>query len=181
MKTLAEHKEHLYDRSYLLFEDRFRGSQDDIKKRQEVYLPLLLEAWERLRTRGGYVLDIGCGRGEFLESLREKGVEARGVDSNEEMVMSCKERGLIVESADAITYLKGIKNDSLCGIFAAQVIEHLPVDVLTEFVRLCFDKLQKGGKLIFETLNPESFYAMKWFYLDLSHRSRSIRKRSVSF
>jgi O-antigen chain-terminating methyltransferase len=180
VKTIAAQKEHLFDRSYFLFENRFRGSREDIMKRQEIYLPILLETWERLKNRGGYVLDIGCGRGELLESLREKGIEARGVDSNNDMVRSCKERGLIVESADAITFLKGIKNDSLCGIFAAQFIEHLPVDVLTEFVRLCFDKLQKGGKLIFETLNPESFYAMKWFYLDLSHQ-KPVHPQAISF
>jgi predicted TPR repeat methyltransferase len=180
IETIAAQKEHLFDRSYFLFENRFRGSREDIKKRQEIYLPILLEAWDRLKNRGGYVLDIGCGRGEFVESMREKGIDARGVDSNEDMVLSCVERGLTVTCADAIHFLKSTKDDSLCGIFAAQVIEHLPVDVLTEFVRLCFDKLQKGGKLIFETLNPESFYAMKWFYLDLSHQ-KPVHPQAISF
>jgi O-antigen chain-terminating methyltransferase len=180
VETIAAQKEHLFDRSYFLFENRFRGSREDIKKRQEVYLPILREVWERLKNRGGYVLDIGCGRGEFLESLRENGIDAKGVDSNEDMALSCVEQGFTVTCADAIHFLKGVKDDSLCGIFAAQVIEHLPVDILTEFVRLCFDKLQKGGKLIFETLNPESFYAMKWFYLDLSHQ-KPVHPQSISF
>ncbi|MFQ5442501.1 MAG: methyltransferase domain-containing protein [Thermodesulfobacteriota bacterium] len=178
MEKIVEVKEHLNDHSYFLFENRFRGTSEDIKNRQEVYLPLFLD----LKKKDGesFVLDVGCGRGEFLELLNENSVPARGVDLNEEMVLVCKEKGLDVEEADAMAYLRGLKNNSLAGVIACQFIEHLPVPVLTEFVRLCHEKVKKGGRVVFETINPESVFAMKWFYMDMTHQ-KPIHPQAISF
>ena len=102
---------------YVGFEDQFRGSRDAIRARLESYLPFFAGAAD--------VLDIGCGRGEFLELLAGAGIKARGIDLNHEMAELCRSRGLDVTEADAVGYLSMLPDASLGGIFAAQVVEHL--------------------------------------------------------
>jgi 2-polyprenyl-3-methyl-5-hydroxy-6-metoxy-1,4-benzoquinol methylase len=147
---------------YFGFEERFRGSEEDIKKRQRVYIEYFREAEQ--------VLDIGCGRGEFLELLKEAGIKARGVDLDLDMVLYCQEKGLDVIKEDAYVYLESLPDEALGGLFAAQVVEHLEPSCLIELVHLCQRKLRPGGILIFETPNPVCLTVFaRSFYMDFTH------------
>ena len=151
---------------YVGFEDQFRGSQAVIRERQESYLPF----FARLRQDSD-VLDIGCGRGEFIELLVANGIPARGIDLNHEMAELCRARGLDVTEADAVTYLAALPDASLGGIFAAQVVEHLEPAYLLRLLDLAFAKLQPGGTLVLETLNPACWTAFFESYIrDITHR-----------
>lgn len=152
--------------SYLAFEDLHRGSRDEIKAKQAVYLPYFREA----ATPQAPVLDLGCGRGEFLEAAREAGIPARGVDINPEMAALGREHGLEVAAGDGLEYLRALAPESLGGILMSQVIEHLSLDDLTELVGLCASRLKPGGVLIAETVNPQCLSTFAGaFYLDLTH------------
>jgi O-antigen chain-terminating methyltransferase len=115
------------------------------------------------------VLDIGCGRGEFLSLLREAGVEARGVDADADMVAYAQGEGLDVEQADALAYLEALEDGSLGGIFAAQVVEHLPPGSLVRLLELAASKLRPGGLFVAETINPLSPLALRSYFADLTH------------
>lgn len=161
-RLVKEDKEENLDIDYFLFEQRFRGSREDIKERQWVYLDYF-----RGKSK---VLDIGCGRGEFVELLMENGIGVQGIDLNEDMVGYCLDRGLPVIQADLFEYLNGLEDNSLEGIFAAQVIEHLEPKSLIHLSELCYRKLKSSGTAVFETINPGNVQAVcKWFYLDPSH------------
>jgi SAM-dependent methyltransferase len=147
---------------YVAFEDVFRLSEDVIRERQRPYLSLL--------DGRQPVLDVGCGRGEFLELLRADGTAARGVDLDPGMVTRARAKGLEVEQGDAVEYLENLPDRSLGAIFAAQVVEHLPYAQLIAFMRLAEQKLQPGGRLIVETVNPHAPGALKNFWLDLTHQ-----------
>ncbi len=118
----------------------------------------------------GEVLDIGCGHGEFLEVMRENGVQARGIDLSTESIAYCRSKGLQVEQADLFTYLDALADHSLDGIFSSQVVEHLPGEKIPEMIRLCAAKLRSGGLLAIETPNPAclAIFATH-FYLDPTH------------
>ena len=116
------------------------------------------------------MLDVGCGRGEFLELCREIGVEARGIDVDAAMVARCREAGLAAEHGDALAYLESHADGALGGIFSAQVIEHIPPEALVALVRLAYRKLRPGGVLLCETPNPACLTVFSGaFYVDLSH------------
>ncbi|CAO0824037.1 O-antigen chain-terminating methyltransferase [Desulfarculales bacterium] len=152
--------------SYLAFEDLHRGSREDIKHRQAVYLP----HFQVPATLEAPVLDLGCGRGEFLEAAKEAGIPARGVDINPEMAALGCDLGLEVVAGDGLEYLRGLTPESLGGILMSQVIEHLSLDELTELVGLCASRLILGGVLIAETINPQCLSTFAGaFYLDLTH------------
>jgi glycosyltransferase involved in cell wall biosynthesis/SAM-dependent methyltransferase len=147
---------------YRGFEDLFRGSEQMIRDRQRVYLDLV--------DGRGPVLDAGCGRGEFLDLLAERGIEARGVDLDPGMVRRCREKGHEnVEEADLLDVLERTEPDSLGAIFSAQVIEHLPIETLHRFLELGLSRLRPGGLLIAETVNPHSAAALKAFWVDPTH------------
>jgi SAM-dependent methyltransferase len=155
---------------YVGFEDQFRGSQEDIRARQESYLPFFANGRQDGSVTGD-VLDVGCGRGEFIELLNASGLPARGIDLNSEMVEVCRARGLNVTVADAVGYLEQQADASLGGIFAAQVVEHLEPAYLLRFLDLAFLKLQPGGALVLETLNPACWTAFFESYIrDITHR-----------
>jgi len=144
------------------FPERFRGPEEHVKSGQKFYLSYFAPCKE--------VLDIGCGRGEFLELMREAGVPARGIDLNPESVDLCRSKGLEAEVADLFAYLDGLEDGSLDGIFSAQVVEHLPPDRVPEMIRLAARKLARGGVLAIETPNPAclAIFATH-FYLDPTH------------
>jgi 2-polyprenyl-3-methyl-5-hydroxy-6-metoxy-1,4-benzoquinol methylase len=148
--------------TYVGFEDRFRGSQDDIRSRLAEYLPIFNGATD--------VLDIGCGRGEFLALLREHGIGARGIDVNGAMVDVCRQQGLQAEEADALTYLRAQPDGSLGGLLAAQVVEHLEPRYLTALLDASFQKLRPGAAIVLETINPACWFAFFESYIrDLTH------------
>ena len=148
--------------AYVQFEDRHRGTREEIRHRQRAYLDLF--------TGAGRVLDVGCGRGEFLELCREAGIEARGIDVDAAMVARCREAGFAAEQADALAYLDAEPDGGLGGIFSAQVIEHIPPEALIALVRLAYRKLRPGGVLLCETPNPACLTVFSGaFYVDLSH------------
>jgi SAM-dependent methyltransferase len=150
------------DFQYVGFEDRFRGSEADIRARLADYVPYFAGL--------SNVLDVGCGRGEFLALLQEKGVAAKGLDLNAEMVEVCKSRGLDATAADARGYLEGVPDESLGGLIAVQVIEHLEPAYLTHVLGLAFDKLRPGGRIVLETINPACWVAFfESFIRDLTH------------
>jgi len=147
---------------YVGFEDQFRGSQDTIRARLESYLPYFAGAAD--------VLDVGCGRGEFLDLLKTKEIAARGLDLNHEMVEVCRARGLDVTEADVVSYLGGLPDASLGGLFAAQVVEHLQPGYLLRFLELAHHKLRPGAPLVLETLNPACWVAFfDSFIRDITH------------
>jgi len=146
---------------YVGFEDQFRGSPEEIRRRVEDYLPIF---------QGADVLDVGCGRGEFLDLLREHGIRARGVDVNPAMVEVCRGKGLEAETADALTYLRGLPDASLGGLFAAQVVEHLEPRYLARLLDAAFEKLRPGAPIVLETINPACWFAFFESYIrDLTH------------
>ncbi|HOL72167.1 MAG TPA: class I SAM-dependent methyltransferase [Bryobacteraceae bacterium] len=148
---------------WLHFAERFRGTEEYVKEKQRIYLPYFAGC--------GDVLDIGCGRGEFLELAREAGISARGIDLSEELVALCRAKKLEAETADLFVYLDSLPERSLGGIFCAQVIEHLPPARLPEMLRLACTRLSTGGVLVIETPNPECLAILaSHFYLDPTHR-----------
>jgi SAM-dependent methyltransferase len=147
---------------YVAFEDQFRGSREAIGARLESYLPFFVGASD--------VLDVGCGRGEFLERLAAAGVPARGIDLNHEMAELCRARGLEVAEADAVSYLSSLPDGSLGGLFAAQVVEHLQPSYLLQLLELAFHKVRPGGRIVLETLNPACWVAFfDSFIRDITH------------
>lgn len=145
---------------YLDFENNFRGSIGLIKERQKKYIPYFAGCKN--------VLDIGCGRGEFLELLREEGIEAQGVDIYQPYVELCTEKGLKVANMDGMQFLN--QQEEIDGIFMSQVVEHMSTQELCELISLSYRKLEKGKYLIIETPNPCSLSTFtNAFYIDPSH------------
>lgn len=149
------------DINYYVFEERFRGSRENILQHQTNFIGYFANCTN--------VLDIGCGRGEFLELARDKGINARGIDVDEDMINFCKSKGLNVELKDAIKALEEIEDKSLDGIFISQVVEHLSPDYLINMLNLCNKKMKYGFYIIIETVNPLSLFSFANFYIDLSH------------
>jgi len=148
-------------KTYLEFEEMFRGTEDFIRERQRVYVPML--------TGHEPVVDVGCGRGELLDLLAKAGVKAIGVDIDADMVERCRSKGHKVVRADALDYLRGQPDASFGAIFSAQFVEHISYEDLLAFLELATRKLEPGGVLIAETVNPHSVPAFKAFWVDLTH------------
>lgn len=148
---------------YVCFEDVFRGEPEEIAARQRDYLPYFEGASD--------VLDIGCGRGEFLALLRGEGIAARGVDLNAEAVERCRERGIEAARADALAYLRALADESIGGLFSAQVVEHLEADYLMQMLGNAHRALRPGSRIVLETINPASWSAFFSAYVrDITHR-----------
>ncbi len=164
---IVEETAHFLDAFYSSFEEHFRGSREEIMKRLEVYLPTLREA-----NITNDVLDIGCGRGEWLEVLKKEGVAARGVDSNRVQVEWCRARGLEVEEADALQHLRAQPDQSINVVTAFHVAEHLEFETLLAFLYEIMRVLRPSGLVIFETPNPENVsVANHNFYVDPTHKN----------
>ena len=154
---------------YRAFEDRFRGARETIKKRVEVYLPFVLPLLKVHDKQNA--LDLGCGRGEWLELLQENGFEALGVDLDQGMLQACHERGLPVTQAEAVSYLKTMDDESCSIISGFHIAEHIPFEALGELVAEALRVLRPGGLLILETPNPENLVVgTSGFYMDPTHR-----------
>jgi len=157
-----------FDDLYFSFEGVFRGTREEIKSRHAVYVP-------ELRTSGCIspitpVLDLGCGRGEWLELLRDSGLPATGVDSSPAMLRTCRKFGLAVVEGDAATYVSRLPSDTLGAVTAFHLIEHLPFDRVLDLVREALRVLVPGGTLILETPNPRNLLVGACtFYLDPTH------------
>ena len=138
-----------------------RGSREEISARQQGYLTEFASADD--------ILDVGCGRGEFLVLLRDAGKRATGIDIDADMVAQCRDEGLDVVRAEAVEHLSGLASESLGGIFAAQVVEHLPPAELVAFLAAARVALAPGGVIVLETINPASLCALRNYFADLTH------------
>ncbi|MGZ9586211.1 methyltransferase domain-containing protein [Paenibacillus marinisediminis] len=156
LKTLDNVSDGFIDSLYVSFEDKFRGTREDIKNRQKRYLSLI----DEVKGEAGQspILDIGCGRGEWLELLTENGYKAQGVDMNSVMVNKCREIGLQVHQSDALEYLRSLKDNSLRAVTGFHIIEHIPLKVLIQLFDEVLRVLKPGGVMLFETPNPESIW-----------------------
>jgi len=158
------------DDLYAAFEDEFRGPQAQIRERLHPYLKFVADIGAG--TTSAPVLDLGCGRGEWLEMLRDEGLQASGVDLNGVFVEECEAKGLRVDYTDALTKLRALPNASVGMVTLFHLAEHLSfrtlVDLLDEINRV----LLPGGGLIVETPNPENALVAQWaFYMDPTHRN----------
>jgi O-antigen chain-terminating methyltransferase len=160
---------HNMDALYAALEDEFRGSRQEIKERLTLYLAKLAEAG--IGSESMPVLDVGCGRGEWVELLREHQLYASGIDLNRVVLAICREHGLPVMEADAVEHLRGLPEASLGAVTAFHVIEHLPLAQLLDLLDAVRRVLKPGGIAIFETPNPNNlFVSSRYFYIDPTHR-----------
>ena len=148
---------------WLRFSEQFRGSEDDIRHRMRRYAQVFAGC--------APVLDLGCGRGELLEALRDSGIAARGVELSGELAAVCRAKSLDAAQADLFGHLASLEDNSLGGVACIQVVEHIQRPLLPELAALAFRKLRRGGVLAIETPNPEclAIFATH-FYLDPTHR-----------
>jgi O-antigen chain-terminating methyltransferase len=164
---------------YRAFEDRFRGSRVVIKKRLEVYAPFLA----KLKDTFAYAsaVDLGCGRGEWLELLGEQNFVVEGVDIDDAMLAACREIGIKVQTGDAITFLKSLPTESVSLVTAFHLVEHIPFSDLLVLAADSMRVLRPGGLLILETPNPENLVVgSSSFYLDPTHE-RPIPSELLAF
>lgn len=170
LEIFTDEEQHLLDALYVSFEDQFRGTREDIKKRARVYLPLIQKAKKENDTNS--ILDLGCGRGEWLELLKEEKYVASGVDKNSILIKQCKEYGLDVIENDVITYLRRLPDNSLNVVTGFHIIEHLPFDSFIKLLDETVRVLKPGGLAIFETPNPQNVIVGSYaFYMDPTHRN----------
>ncbi len=156
----------LWETVELSFQEEFRGPSDLIKERLSAYLSDVLA----VVGDGGDVLDIGCGRGDWLELLLENGISATGVDTDPGSVARCADKGLDVRLEDAGDFLASAESDSHAVVTAFHVVEHLPLEGLMSLLREALRILRPGGVLIMETPNPQNFLvATHNFFLDPTH------------
>lgn len=158
--VLAETENEYSCIDYFDFENHFRGPRENIKSVQQQYVKYF-EGREN-------VLDLGCGRGEFLELMKENNIDAVGVECYTEFAEYCKMKGLNVAEEDAIEYLQG--QEKVGGIFAGQLIEHLKFNQIVKLCELAYERLEEGAYIILETPNPMSLAIYTHaFYMDPSH------------
>jgi len=152
----------LVDIDWFGFADYFRGSEERIREHQKMYIA-------KFEGATG-ILDVGCGRGEFLEVAREAGIAARGIDQSAESVAVCRSKGLHAECAELFEYLDSLPDASLGGVYCSQVVEHLPPERLPDLVNLLAKKMNRGALVAIETPNPEclAIFATH-FYIDPTH------------
>jgi O-antigen chain-terminating methyltransferase len=150
------------DSRYTAFENRYRGTREEIRERLAPYLGLL--------DNQGPIVDLGCGRGELLDLLKAHGLAARGVEGNAQAVRECRAAGLDVVEGDLVDFLRAEAEGSLGAILAIQVAEHLPPPVLQSMLQEAHRVLRPGGLLVLETVNPRSVIGfLEVFNRDLTH------------
>ena len=169
LEIIAAQEQHTLDALYAEIEDNFRGSPDEIKQRFTFYLPLVESLGANAERP---IVDLGCGRGEWLELLREAGFSALGIDTNRVFLNRCRKLGLDVRESDGLAYLRGLADDSVSAVTGFHIIEHLRIDVLIRLLDEIVRVLQPGGAVIFETPNPENvLVGSNYFYFDPTHRN----------
>lgn len=165
--TTQEPREHAH--WYLAFEANYRGTPNDIEQRQRAYLPFVQAAIPD--PNSGLVLDLGCGRGEWLNVLRQEGYQTLGVDSNPAMLQAARDQGLNVQQADLLEGLRLCDASSIAVLSAFQVVEHLPLAVVLEVFSEARRVMRPGGVLLLETPNPENLQVSSYsFWLDPTHQ-----------
>ena len=168
MNNLVKDSNYDSDSLYVFLEDNLRGSHEEIKRRLKVYLPIIKEAGAGAEKTP--ILDIGCGRGEWLELLRDERLQAKGLDLNKIMIKICKERGLDVVQDEALSFLKNLSDNSLGAVTGFHLIEHCEFGFLVELLDEIMRVLKPGGLVIFETPNPGNVIVGSCsFYLDPGH------------
>ncbi len=164
--TVAD--DHTLDSFYKLFEDKFRGSEEDIKKRVAEYKPLFDTLGVEVKKQP--VIDLGCGRGEFLAFAKENGIKAIGIDMNFDMVDRAKALGFTAHRTDAMSYILKQKANSVSAITGFHIVEHIPFDALMRLFDECYRVVSRGGFVLFETPNPKNLIiGSNNFYIDPSH------------
>jgi 2-polyprenyl-3-methyl-5-hydroxy-6-metoxy-1,4-benzoquinol methylase len=170
LRALAKEEDHTLDAFYASFDEQFRGSRVEIKQRLRVYLPIIQQ--QEIGSAEMPILDVGSGRGEWLELLKEEGLQARGVDSNRILVEWCQNRDLEVSEEDLLQYFQQLPDASLGAVTGFHIIEHLTIEVLVEFLNQTVRVLKPGGAIIFETPNPQNVLVGSCnFYFDPTHRN----------
>ena len=158
----------ILDPLYLAFENQFRGTREEIRERLLEYVPLIKNSGAGVEGRE--ILDIGCGRGEWLEIMRDEGLQANGLDLNSVLVEDCREKGLEVEKNDALTYLRSLQDNSLGAITSFHLIEHLEFDYRVALFDESVRVLKPGGIAIFEAPNPKNLLVGSChFWCDPTH------------
>jgi O-antigen chain-terminating methyltransferase len=166
--------EWMEDEDYRSFQDRFRGNPEVIAERMREHVV-------RFDGVEGRVADLGCGRGEFLDLLAEADIDAIGVEINATGAEECRRRGHDAVVSDLLEWLSEQKDASLGGVFMAQVIEHLAPTDWQRFVELAAAKLEAGGRLVVETINPGSLYALARAYVVDPTHIRPVHPELLSF
>ncbi len=157
-----------FDGFYLALEDQFRGSQEEVTDKLKVYLPFIEKS--SIETNKAPILDVGCGRGEWIDLLQKNDYDARGIDLNRIMVQECQDKGLDVIHADVIEHLKSLPDECLGGITGFHIIEHLPFNILMQLFTQIVRVLKTGAIVILETPNPENvLVGANKFYIDPTH------------
>jgi len=167
------------DDFYRVFEEKYRGSRELILSRLAVYRPFISPL--KTITPAAPAIDLGCGRGEWLEVLLDEGFSPLGIDQDEGMLQGCREHNLPAQQGDAVAYLATLPDESQTVITAFHVVEHISFDQLRAVVSEALRVLKPGGLLIMETPNPENIVvATRSFYLDPTHK-RPIPPQLLSF
>ena len=164
---------------YKAFEDQHRGSREVIKSRLSVYVPFIKKI--QAAHPNATALDLGCGRGEWLELLQDNQLTASGIDLDDGMLSACRSRGLNVQTGDAIAHLKSLPADSLSIVSGFHIAEHLSLDDLQTLIKEALRTLKPAGLLILEAPNTENLVVgTSSFYLDPTHQ-RPLPSALLSF
>jgi len=168
LQDLTDEISYDLDALYVFLEDNLRGNRKEIKERFQIYIPIIKEA--NVGMKNSPILDIGCGRGEWLELLKEADLHARGLDSNKVMVKICKERGLDVTESKVLSFIENVSDNSLGAVTGFHLIEHYGFDFLIKLLDEILRVLKPGGLVILETPNPNNVLVGSCsFYLDPTH------------
>lgn len=169
---------YLQDDFYSAFEEVFRGTREDIKSRVGIYLPIIKDS---LESNDDIVVDLGCGRGEWLELIKDSGYKIMGVDLNDVQLKKCNDLGLSVVNCDALQYLRMLESNSVSAITGFQILEHLAFDKLIILMEECYRVLKINGVIIFETPNSKNIITgASNFYIDPTH-TRPLHPETLKF